>query len=72
MNANELRKPYKLFFESPAGVYALAELERLIQAQYRLAEDEPESTRDYIQRAKGLRLFTNHINSVMAKGGKKK
>lgn len=71
----EMRQEYIDFFNSKeAGLYFLKEAERLLAENHRQAEDNPELSRDYMQRAKGNREVLDHIRSVLTeiKKGKKK
>lgn len=58
-------KEYKTFFESPAGLYFLKELDRQIEAAHTSAESNPEKARDYTQHAKGVRNVIAHIKSAV-------
>ena len=59
-------KAYELFFkESASGQDFVAELIRLIAENHQKAEDQPNSARDFAQRAKGVREVLSHIQSVM-------
>lgn len=71
----EIKAEYKRFFqETEAGKYFLAEAHRLISENHRQAEDKPELSRDYMQRAKGNREPLDHIRNVLTevKKGKSK
>jgi hypothetical protein len=60
-------KEYKQFFESPPGKYYLDFLHKQIQSEHELAEDNPMLARDHTQRAKGIRVAIEHVQSVTAK-----
>lgn len=65
MNQEQLIKPYQAFFtDNEAGKYFVTELYRLIDVAHKEAEDNPESARDCVQRAKGIREVLSHITSV--------
>lgn len=67
----DLKHAYANFFQkTEAGQYYMAELNRQIEDCHREAENKPELSRDHVQRAKGVRLGIDHINSVI--GGVKK
>lgn len=70
MTGEELTKGYERFFSADEGKEMLDVLGSLIIDQHRKAENDPELSRDYTQRAKGIRLVVDHINSV--RGGVKK
>lgn len=71
MNPNDQRKAYQNFFlKTEPGAAFVAELDRLITDCHSKAENEPELARDHVQRAKGIRMIKNHLDSVMAERGK--
>lgn len=57
---------YQQFFDSPAGLHFKHNLDVIIDTQHTTAENDPDKSRDYMQRAKGVREVINHINSVSA------
>lgn len=59
---------YETFFKSPAGQQCLTTIEALIDSNHQQAENVPEMSRDFMQRAKGNREVLNHINSVLNSG----
>lgn len=62
---NDLDKHYSAFFQkSEAGKYFIDNLIDLIAGFHTKAEDNPEKSRDYVQRAKGAREVLDHIKSV--------
>lgn len=64
-------KNYRNFFkDSPAGQHFMEQLDRLIESSHQKAEDEPESARDHMQRAKGKREVVGLINSLMTEAKK--
>lgn len=54
---------YKEFFDSPDGVKLLQALDILIDQNHIQAEDQPELSRDCMQRAKGNREAISLIKS---------
>lgn len=66
MNHEQLAKAYEQFFvKSEAGGHFMAELNRLLDSNHTDAENTPELSRDFVQRAKGVREIVQHIESVM-------
>lgn len=68
-----LREPYREFFQkTEAGKLFMAELDRLITENHAKAESDPDHSRDYAQRACGVREVLTHItvNLVAPKKGK--
>lgn len=66
-----MNKQYREFFkESEYGVKFVERLNEQISAQHMKAEDDPDHSRDYTQRAKGVREVLDLINSLCA-GSKK-
>lgn len=62
---DDLGKAYQSFFlKHEAGKYFVSILTELIESQHTKAEDNPVLSRDYTQRAKGIREIINHIDSV--------
>lgn len=59
---------YKAFFESPAGIQCLTSIQALVDSNHRSAEDNPELSRDCMQRAKGNREALNQINIILNEG----
>lgn len=55
---------YKAFFESVAGVQLLTTIKGLIDSNHQNAEDKPELSRDYMQRAKGNREVLECITAL--------
>lgn len=69
----KLAEEYKKFFvESEAGQKFVEELKRLIDHNHEQAENTPELSRDYMQRAKGNREVLSHILSVGTEAKKRK
>lgn len=65
MTYQEKSEAYRNFFiESAVGREFMNELERLVTNNHEQAEDDPELSRDYMQRAKGNREVLQHIQSV--------
>jgi hypothetical protein len=65
MNHEELARAYHAFFvKSEAGQYYVDQINLAIKTAHEAAEDEPEHSRDFAQRAKGLRTALDHITSV--------
>lgn len=60
------QKPTKDFLESSAGENLLKALRAEIESLHKNAEDEPELSRDHVQRAKGVRLAINVLHSTAA------
>lgn len=66
MTSDQLAKAYEQFFvKSEAGGHFMAEVNRLLNNNHTEAENKPELSRDFVQRAKGVRDVTNHISDVM-------
>lgn len=61
------QKYYDFFMDSEAGQAFINDLHNIINRQHEDAEDAPETARDAISRAKGVRLVIAHINSISAK-----
>ena len=59
-----LRKQVADFLASPAGSFYKDKLDLLIADNYSKAEDSPELSRDYVQRAKGIREAKNELTSL--------
>ena len=73
MSLEEKRRAYQSFFlTNDAGKQFMITLSDLINAQHSKAEDTPELSRDYAQRAKGVREVMSHINSLTADRSKPK
>lgn len=74
MNLERKRSAYREFFQkSEGGQSFVAELERLIVSNHEKAEQDPALSRDYVQRAAGIREILTHIKSVtteVKKGGR--
>jgi hypothetical protein len=65
MNQKELSNAYAGFFHKhDAGKYFVAQMQGLLEDNHRQAEDRPESARDLVNQAKGVRLILEHIESV--------
>lgn len=65
MKREALAEAYRKFFvESEAGQEFMKEVHRLIDHNHEKAEDNPELSRDHMQRAKGNREVLAHIQSV--------
>jgi len=61
-----LRQGYQNFFlKTEEGKAYIAELERLIDSNHEKSEASPELSRDYAQRAKGIREALEHIQNVI-------
>lgn len=70
MNPTELRTNYVTFFkESLAGEHFTNFITDAIERNHLKAEEDPANSRDFMQRAKGLREVLDHIstNSVVIK-----
>lgn len=66
MKQEDRAKAYEQFFvNSEAGGYFMAEINRLLDTNHEAAEGNPELARDYVQRAKGVREVSEHIQNVM-------
>lgn len=55
---------YKTFFESPAGLELLTTITKMIDDNHQKAEDNPDHSRDFMQRAKGNREVLAILNSM--------
>lgn len=66
----ELASGYRNFLKTEEGKYFTDTLDEIIDNQHAEAERDPALARDYTQRAKGVRLVVEHIQSVV--GGVKK
>lgn len=67
MTSEEQRRAYQSFFiKAEAGQQFMKHLSELITTQHEKAENEPELSRDYVQRAKGVREVIQHIQSMSA------
>lgn len=65
LDPQQLKQAYQSFFEkSEAGKYFMSELNRLLSDNHEAAEKNPETARDFMQRAKGNRQVLEHILSV--------
>lgn len=58
------------FLKSEEGQFFIKTIEELIDTQHRSAEIDGEKARDFTQRAKGVRLVQEHIQSVTAEAKK--
>lgn len=72
----ELELAYQSFFlKNEHGKYCLSKIGEIIVDNHEKAEDNPELSRDYVQRARGAReallSITNVFNSSSKKGAKK-
>lgn len=56
---------YKAFFDSPSGLQLLTIINGLVDSNHQNAEDKPELSRDYMQRAKGNREVLEQINIIL-------
>lgn len=65
---SQFAKEYKQFFESPAGIEFLTTVTGMIDTNHEKAENDPEHSRDHMQRAKGNREVLNVIKSILAIG----
>lgn len=63
---SQFSKEYKQFFESPAGTEFLTTMTNMIDSNHEKAENEPDKSRDYMQRAKGNREVLNVVKSILA------
>ena len=57
----EVRKQYADFIASVAGEKFINKLNLLISTNHQSAEDNPDNSRDYVQRAKGVREALNEL-----------
>ena len=65
MNADDLRNAYQAFFiKSEAGKEFMKTLLGVINTAHISAENNPEFSRDFSQRAKGARQILDHIASA--------
>lgn len=63
---NDLDKTYEGYFKrQEGGKYFMEQLANLIVDNYTKAENNPTLSRDYVQRAKGVRDVMDHIHSVI-------
>lgn len=63
---DKLKNGYRQFFlKTEEGQYLFNFIQERIEESHRLAENDPELSRDYSQRAKASREIIEHINSVM-------
>lgn len=70
VDPEQLKQSYHAFFvKSESGQYFMQFLREQIGDFHEKAERYPESARDHVQTAKGVREAVNHITSVLA-GGK--
>lgn len=58
------------FIKSESGKYFSEQLVQMIEAAHEGAENNPELSRDFVQRAKGIREVTAHIKSVIGGTGR--
>jgi hypothetical protein len=64
VNPTELRTNYVTFFkESLAGEHFVDFITDAIERNHIKGEEDPANSRDYMQRAKGLREVLDHISS---------
>lgn len=71
MDSKELGRAYEGFFaKHEAGKHFIEAIEAIITSNHEKAENDPDKSRDYVQRARGVRDVIEHINSVQ--GGSKK
>jgi RNase P subunit RPR2 len=72
----ELRKQFADFIASPAGEAHVKKLQLLISLNHESAENNPELSRDYVQRAKGIREALDELIAsgveIKLKGVKKR
>lgn len=67
MNPEEQRRAYQSFFQvSEAGKEFLQMLANLLESNHIKAENDPDHSRDFAQRSKGVREIISHIQSVTA------
>lgn len=59
------KKVYEAFFKQEAGQDFLKVIEHIVSSNHIKAEQEPELSRDYVQRAKGAREVLDHIYSML-------
>ena len=59
----EIRKSVRDFVDSPAGNWYIERLDSSIKHNHNKAEDNPEMSRDYTQRAKGVREALEQLTS---------
>ena len=57
----------QFFIKSEEGQYFLGQMNALIANNHEKAEDNPESARDFTQRAKGVREVLAHIRVTTTK-----
>ncbi len=73
MSLDEKRRAYQAFFlTNEYGKEFMIELDNIISRQHTAAEDKPEQSRDFVQRAKGVRDVLSHINAMTADRNKPK
>lgn len=73
MTAQEKRLAYQSFFlKNEAGQSFMNSVNALILSNHVAAENKPELSRDYVQRAKGARDVIAHIQSMVADRSKPK
>jgi hypothetical protein len=61
----DIKKHYNSFFKSDGGEHLLKIITEIITSNHLRAEQAPELSRDYVQRAKGAREVLDHIQSVL-------
>lgn len=66
----ELSAGYRGFFSSKAGENLIQEINRLRKENYESAENNPELSRDHVQRAKGQGEVLEHILGLLTEGKK--
>ena len=68
---DNIKKQYNSFFRAKGGEYLIKIITDIIASNHILAEENPELSRDYVQRAKGAREIVDHIQSVLGSKGSK-
>lgn len=72
---DQLKADYGAFFvKNASGKHFMSVISKVIVDNHEKAEDNPELSRDHVQRAKGAREVLLHITNVLntEKGGKPK
>lgn len=66
MELDQLRSAYREFFmKSESGKEFMRQLLIIIDMQHANAEADPELSRDYVQRARGVRDVKSYIDSLV-------
>jgi hypothetical protein len=61
----DVKAAYNNFFRAKGGEHLMHIITDIIASNHLKAEERPELSRDYVQRAKGAREIVDHIQSVL-------